>query len=126
MAKRIMYVCFGILALVIAFHLGAQYGHADYVDHSATGVVSGGCGSVLLSNGERWVYDDSGSQWNLYYTLPVPISQIKFWCGSHFVDTADQMWRHDPGGAWFNCGSPPGGVATQSTSWGAIKAEFAE
>ena len=124
MAKKFMYVCFGLLALAVAFHLGAQYGRADYVDHSTTGVVSGGAGKVLLDNGEVWTYDDSEFTWVYNYTLPVPISKIKFASGDYFVDTFNQMWRHDPDGTWFNCASPPGVTSTHSTTWGEIKAQF--
>ena len=58
MAKKFMYVCLGILALVLAFHLGARYGEAGYVDRFADGMVARGggyamtTGYFLLSNGE--------------------------------------------------------------------------
>jgi hypothetical protein len=51
MAKKFMYVCLGMLALVLAFHLGAQYGQAEYVDHSTTGVI----GAELSYNGDSWL-----------------------------------------------------------------------
>ena len=127
MAKKFMFVCVGLLALTAAFLLGAQFGRAEYVDHSTTGVVAGGGGNVLLDNGEVWYYDDSEFEWthNPADNLPVPLSTIKFWAGRYYVDTANQMWRHDPDGSWFNCGTPPmGGIATQPSSWGSIKAQF--
>ena len=66
MAKRFMYVCFGILALVVAFHLGAQYGSASIVDHSTTGIVA-----ACYANG-HYVLLDSGEVWrfNLSYGTP--------------------------------------------------------
>jgi hypothetical protein len=36
MARKFMFVCVGILALTVAFLLGAQIGRAEYVDHSTT------------------------------------------------------------------------------------------
>ena len=63
MAKRFMYVCLGLLALVLAFHLGARYGRAEtIVDQSSTGIVAmftgraGPAIDVLLDNGEVWSY----------------------------------------------------------------------
>ena len=38
-----MYVCLGVLALVVASQLGAQYGQADYVDHTMNGIVGLTC-----------------------------------------------------------------------------------
>ena len=63
MAKKFMFVCLGLLALAVTFHLGAQYGQAGYVDHSTTGIVSA-YGNypdqythVLVDNGQIWSYD---------------------------------------------------------------------
>ena len=54
MAKKFMYVCLGILALV--FHPGVEYGVAAYVEHSSRVSATGEGGSinyvtVLLDNG---------------------------------------------------------------------------
>jgi hypothetical protein len=106
---------------------GAQCGHAEYVDRSTTGVVSGcGC-TVLLDNGEAWYYDDSEFRWIYTADLPVPVSQIKFWCGASFVNTANDTWKLLGGDqGWFNCGSPAGGTGMEPSTWGQIKARFRE
>ena len=57
MAKKFMFACIGIMALAVAFHIGAEYGKASIVDHSTSGVVALLTGSgkqVLLDNGELW------------------------------------------------------------------------
>ena len=40
MAKKFMYVCIGIMALAVTFHIGAEYGKASIADLSADGVVA--------------------------------------------------------------------------------------
>jgi hypothetical protein len=126
MAKKFMYVCFGILALAAAFHLGARYGGASYVDQSASGIIALEADKMLLDNGEVWEFHYSPfPQWTdrSEYTPPVPLSDIKFWSATFLVTAANEVWyRHD--GSWHNGGSPPGLVATQPTTWGEIKAEF--
>jgi hypothetical protein len=130
MAKKFMYVCFGILALAVAFHLGARYGNASIVDHSTTGIVAVSGNDVLLDNGEVW-RNHAGTTnplWShlIEYDLPVPVSQVKFWdrpiC---FYTTDNEIWYYD-NGEWHNYGAPGGVMSTQSTTWGEIKAEFGE
>jgi hypothetical protein len=138
MAKKFMFVCVGILALTVAFLLGAQFGRAEYVDHAAYGIVAGsagesddgsgeyGCATVLLDNGEVWSLDGSGWQRSSPpAALPVPISQIKFWTRTGIITTSNEVWWLDYEGVWRNAGSPPiGPTATQPATWGSIKAQF--
>ncbi len=131
MAKKFMFACMGVLALTVAFHLGAQYGKADtIVDHTATGIVAfeSQLGpSVLIASGEVWFCDDSGWRRESNLEPPVPVSQIRFWAPGAFVSTSDELWAYDwVANSWNNCGSPPGVVATQTSTWGQIKAEFKE
>jgi hypothetical protein len=128
MAKRFMYVCLGILALVGAFHLGARYGGAQsYVDHSSGGIVAFHPSSVLLESGEVWDCSGILSGWTRQADRdpPVPVSEIKFWERDTFVTMSNEMW-HREGTEWVNYGSPPGVVANQSTTWGEIKAKLGE
>ena len=126
MAKRFMYVCLGILALAVAFHLGAQHGSASIVDHAMTGIVAQQDHWVLLDNGETWGCSDETQEWSLYACqLPVPLSDVKFWQAHRIVTNGNDFWRCISG-TWVNLGSPPGLVSTQPTTWGAIKAEFGE
>jgi hypothetical protein len=126
MAKRFMYVCFGILALAAAFHLGARYGQAAYVDHSATGIVALSGNILLLDSGD--VYDLSDA-WipRPELTPPVPVSEIRYW-GGYFLSTySNEVWQYNvPEPSWINWGLPPGLVTTQPTMWGRIKGEFGE
>jgi hypothetical protein len=130
MAKKFMFVCFGILALVIAFHLGAQYGQAGYVDHSATGIIAtNNAYHYLMENGDIYSFNEiAGWGYEGAYSLPVPVSQVKFWVDkNHFISTADEIWLK--GGVsqdWINWGAPPGAAPAQSSTWGEIKAEFGE
>ena len=131
MAKKFMYVCFGILALAAVFHLGAQYGAASIVDHGSTGIVAvSGSGQMLLDNGEVWFFHDGGPSWEhrSQYDLPVPISQVKFWWGEReFATVQNDVWYWDDSSLdWVNFGTPPGYASARSTTWGQIKAEFGE
>jgi hypothetical protein len=126
MAKKFMFVCLGLLALAVTFHLGAQYGQAGYVDHSATGIVALDREKVLLENGEVWEAQNIGTGWTRSpdWDPPVPVSDIRFWDGTTLVTVNGQMWHVEPVVGWHNYGAPPGGAATQPSTWGSIKAQF--
>ena len=135
MAKKFMYVCFGILMLMAAFHLGGQYGSAEtMVDHSGTGIVAistqraGPAIDVLLDNGEQWSHW-MGAGWEhsaSVYDTPVSPSGIKFWAYNLLVTNSNELWTLG-GGVWTNYGAPPTGSSlTEPTTWGKIKAEFGE
>jgi hypothetical protein len=132
MVKKFMYVCLGILALAVAFHLGARCGCASIVDHSTTGIIAHSSSFVLLESGEIWRCEDSPfGTWTQYVecTPPVPVSQVKFWDPFHIVTQSDEVWWYFESGehsGWNSFGTPPGGVATQPTTWSRIKAEFGE
>ena len=98
MAKKFMYVCLGVLMLAAAFHLGAQYGQAGYVDQSTQGIVatSDHIASegfyVLLEDGQVWQYYASTTrEWgpSIAYNLPVPVSEVKFWAVPWLFYTVD-------------------------------------
>jgi len=132
MAKRFMFVCFGILALALAFHLGAQYGHAEYVDPSATGLVavantvSGP--RALDENGTWWRWAGSYHVWDPVQgtLLPVPPSEVKFIVDeSMFIAVNNDTWcREGDSYPWVNYGPPSGMTAAQPSTWGSIKAQF--
>ena len=126
MAKKFMYVCLGILALAGAYHLGAQYGRASIVDHTMTGVIAHNDLGVLLDNGEVW-YSPSAGTWTLRtdLALPVPLAEVKFWQLGHLITNANELWVFT-GSEWQYRGSPPGVSATQTSTWGEIKAEFGD
>ena len=127
MAKKFMYVCLGILALAVAYHLGAQSGEASYLDHSMTGVVAADGNFILLDNGEVWDRTPSQDDWMPHPHLapPVPLADIKFWGPGAIVTQADDLWMYDDG-QWVNFGAPPGYSLTNPTTWSRIKAEFGE
>jgi hypothetical protein len=134
MAKKFMFVCIGLLALTVAFLLGAQFGRAGYVDHSTTGIVSTygdmwtQTALFLMDNGQVWSCDALG-HWVLRgdypCSPPIPVSQIKFWNYYSVVTENNDVWTWNSGlNTWANAGPPPGGVATQPSTWGSIKAQF--
>lgn len=132
MAKKFMYVCLGILALVVAFHLGAQYGSASVVDRSQTGIIAchrEGTGvAVITDNGQTYSLD-SIFGWSDGFGLPVPASEVKFYDRISVVTYSNDVWVYDSSHyeePWQNFGPPPGYTATQPTTWSEIKAEFGE
>ena len=130
MAKRFMYVCIGIMALAVTFHIGAEHGRASVVDHSLSGIIAshreGSLFAVLMEDGQVWRFN--GSEWSLSDNPPpLDPSEIKFWHATYFVTYAEELWHIPPGGSWTNHGSPPGGpTGNQPSTWGQIKAERAE
>jgi hypothetical protein len=128
MAKKFMYVCFGILGLAVAFHLGALYGNASIVDHSMTGIIAshreGNKVAVLLENDAVWSFN--GDSWNLSNAQPpVAPGDIKFYHGIYLVTYDNELWYiASAGGDWVNYGSPPAGpTLNRVTTWGRIKAK---
>ena len=124
MAKKFMYVCIGIMALAVTFHVGAQYGKASIVDPTPSGIVAQYSPHVLVENGEvyRWEQD----HWLHLdgFDVPLPVSDIKFWTAGTFVTQAGEVWYVGEG-SWENVGSPPvGPTPTPPSTWGKIKAKF--
>jgi hypothetical protein len=132
MAKKFMYVCLGILALVTAFHIGAQYGAATIMHPSETGILA--CSkhytaawAVLLDSGDAYAFETSTRQWEQIASTPIPLSEIKFWASHYVISNDNELWVYYPGtDEWYNAGTPGGGMATHPTTWSRIKAEFGE
>lgn len=97
MAKRFLYVCLGVLALAIAYHLavGPQLAQSQPGERAMLFSVDGGLACVMTDQG------------NIYYAYGQGDPQRLEW---YFV------------GSWD--GFPP--TATQSATWGSIKAQFKE
>ena len=129
--KQLLYGSLAILALALAFHLGAESAKSGYVDHSSVGVVAvspDGNPYVLDENGVVWLIDvPSGWRDDISApSLPVPVSQVKFWTPNMFITYDNHAWR-TADDEWVDMGAWPGGaVATEKRSWGRIKADFKE
>jgi hypothetical protein len=138
MAERFMYACLGVLALAVAFHLGAQYGNA-----------SGACPEIAIETGML----GHGEQ------IPLPVygdgtealeeecvwmaarrhlhaghnSMLGFECKA-LSDRTIHYRQYTIEGQYYDShaqyliiavrGSGPS--TTQPTTWGDIKARFAE
>ena len=100
MAKRFMFVCLGLLALAVAYHLGATKAESGagspFVSLGAWTSSSGGTAVLLALTEDGTLYWASPSHWP--------------WDG--WLDW--QVWGQ----------IPTGPTATQSTTWGHIKAEL--
>jgi len=129
--KRFLYGSLGVLALALAFHLGAESVKSGYVDNSTTGAVAIAPGAnpyILDENGVVWLIDvPSGWRDDIASPpLPVPASEVKLWTTNMFVTHDNHAWRWSEGD-WLDMGPWPGSpTATENTSWGRIKADFRE
>jgi hypothetical protein len=137
MAKKFMYACIGILALAVAFHLGARYGEASL-----------GCSDIAIAtqvihHGEQipLPYYSDGTQaaqgectWIVYPRRITPGRTTQgFECRAG-SDRVVWMKQYTPSGPYYDSNAQyliigvRGGApsVTQSTTWGGIKAEFGE
>jgi hypothetical protein len=100
MAKRFFYVCMGILALAVAYHLGAakaeSYTGSPFV--SLTTYAGGGSTYAFLA------LTEDGTVYCGPNTGDPSVSPFPTW----------QVWGQIPTGA----------TATQSTTWGQIKTQL--
>ncbi len=122
--KRFAYACLGVLALVLAFHLGASTSRAS----TGRVVALGEWGSyvfAVLDDGQIMRYGTDGWR-DIHCSLPLPVDQLAFFTGSYAMDTSDNIYGPSwVGGncAWPNGGPPPGPVALEPSTWGQIKAQ---
>jgi hypothetical protein len=81
MAKRFMFVSFGILCLVAAYQLGAEQARADW-DPAVGGSVIGARFEIVYNGaGEAWMLSaPSIGGWSRQpeSDLPVSVSEVKF------------------------------------------------
>ena len=127
--KRLLCGAIALLALAVAYHLGADSASSDYVDHSTTGIVAasdvGGEPLLLDENGIVWRVGSASWVQSSHNPLPVPIDQIKYWSETVVVTTDNTLWRYLHG--WNNYGQWPGGAAaTEQATWSGIKAHYSE
>ncbi len=129
-ARRFLCVSLGILALSIAYHLGAQKATASI----ASGQIVGLWGShAHTAAGEVWRIGPPNWTREPTWDLPVPVSEVKFidagepWvAAATLITQADEAWVLS-GTQWYNLGVFPGGsTASKSTTWGEIKGRFVD
>jgi len=125
--KRLMYLSILILclsvSLLMGFHLGVNTARADF---QPGGVIIGTTDNVFLtSDGLGWAYASQG--WIRLTNVDVPselVSQIKFWHGSSFVTTSDEVYVDGPN--WINVGTPGVPSSIEPTTWGQLKGKYEE
>ena len=119
----ISFLCLSV-SLLIGFHLGVKSAGADF---EPSGLIVGVDDdyTFLLSNGK--FYSFPGTNWtnNSLYDIPVPVSDLKFWNFNTIVTKTDEAWVNT-GGGWIYAGVPPGGTATNTTTWGKLKSQYKE
>ena len=71
MAKKFMYVCIGVLALMVAYHLGAASATSQPTGQAM--LFTGGWDLrlyVMTDTGEIWHLPGRGSDWDYWATWP--------------------------------------------------------
>ena len=126
MAKRFFYVSMGILALMVAYNLGARSAEADW-DSTLPGEIIGAAGlTVYTCNGEAWDVDQGWVR-KPDMDLPVPSSEVKILTSSgsvvYLITQSEELYRTN--GGWSYYGPFPGsGTPTTKSSWGDVKRKF--
>lgn len=149
MTKKFMYACFGILALVVAFHLGATLGQATMTLQTSDIAVGGGYiqhGQTIplpyYEDGTQAIEDDC-----VWMLAPIEVGMDASWAieefSCHDFDPPNRLVEFSyissteefyDGYARYliiavkNSGSWCAGVKVrkQGTTWGKVKAEFEE
>jgi len=129
--RRFLYAAAALLCLALGYHLVATPTGAGYIDHTLTGAVA-----MSTLNDDVFVLDENGVTWRLAHsmwertgfdTLPVPVSDVKLWSARGFVTYDGAAWVAlvGDGGHWSTAGQwPDSPSATQSATWGRVKADF--
>lgn len=126
-AKAFLYVSLGILALAVAFHLGARsaQGQGLFVTAFLEGSVSphlSGYQWAGDSAGGLWKADNSTSPWELVHQFPSPIAAL---AGQGVVLASGEVYWYRGGSGWevINNIFAGGPVQSIETTWGRVKAE---
>jgi len=122
--KRFAYACLGVLALALAFRVGAVVGQSTRFVAMADYPFGGSPWVILVTDtGDVWSRCSSvGWQFNgPFPQLPFPVSELRATSGPFLLDHSDNVWEAVNGG-WGNLGSPPGAVALSPSTWGQVKA----
>jgi len=129
MSKRFFYVSLGVLALAIAWHLGARSARGDW-DTSGLGSIGGVQGPIWWAHSGEAYRLEAGGSWtrDSGYDLPSMTGQVEltgeYPQGIAVATSTDEVFLHTASG-WFRAQPFPGsGTATEKTSWGGFKKQF--
>ena len=131
MAKQFFYVSMGILALVVAYHLGAV--KAAKAEWTGSGCVVGmACPYFYAPTGEAYIFSESSEAWERRdeVDLPVPIADVAmlddYSTNKYLVTVSGEVWRWIPSGPWEQLPQLPSCIPskTEQTSWGGLKDMF--
>jgi len=125
-ARKFFYVSLGILALSIAYQLGAGSVRADFDDSTNSPIVGMHGDNVLDRNGEVWSLFSLSWDRRPTQDPPVPISEIRFWQVNQLITHDDVAWAWSgyPDFEWVNIGPYPGTVSVEAESFGSTKGRF--
>jgi hypothetical protein len=135
MARRFFYVSLGILALALAYQLGARQSEAQAFGSGPIAFVSASDPQYIWDSSDQcWRREGPAgteySFWAYSFDMPFPpssvIDHVHWNSRDLFVTDAGVVWEFTPGGAiWTVVGTFGGGpVTVEDESWGAIKEMF--
>ncbi len=99
---------------------------ASLVDHNGSGIIAMNESNMLDENGVIW-WAHGGWDHNVNQSLPIAVSEIKYFHGSLLLTYDNVAWVYSPPeGGWVNKGPWPGSpVPVGEKSWGNIKSGYA-
>ena len=133
MRDRLLFTTIGLLVGIVAMQWTMPSGQASIVDSSVSagsvvGVATEGfIFSILTSDGSIYWISESGFEFKL--SIPIPVSDVAFYCGDDegLIAKNGDVWKvtNAQGQNWVNLGPAPGDpVPTQGKSWGKIKNQY--
>jgi len=124
LSRRFMHVCIGLLALAIAFEMGA---HTAGAQSPGFRLLSEGI--VVIGESVYGLHTSSPPYgWRLFpdgeFDLPpvAPSTLISYSSGQIAITESGEGWGK-VGGVWTNLGPIPG-TPTVKTSWGQVKTKY--
>jgi hypothetical protein len=124
MAKRFLYVCCGVLALVLAYAMGANQAEGQAGSFRLLSISYAAVGDKVyhletLNPPLGWrelpyLGDD---------LPPVPVSSLVAFGSGLAVTDSGEGWDRTSGG-WVSLGFLPGVSAVENTTWGSVKARY--
>ena len=123
-AKNFAYICFGLMCLTVAYHIGVEESQADV--NPAGNIHAMNSAKVLTTNGEVWGFDGELSSWYRREDLdpPVPVAEIVMWEAGHFVTSSGEFWNWHFQTGWDNWGDPSSTAVPDKQSMSGLRSLF--
>jgi hypothetical protein len=134
MKDRLLYLTIGVLIGIVVMQWTMPAGQASIVTAPVGDVVAVAYDMVIARDGRLWSLGPQtiGGPWFDRGTLPVPVSEARFFSyvpgslwAARIVDADGNVWLQTGPNSWENYGSPPvSPVPTSPDTWGGVKGKY--